>query len=335
MVQALLTKTSLRVKIHGHRGKVFTTNVGSPQGDSLSAILFNIYYEAALKSIRADFEKPPAKDEDLRIPKEMQYADDLDFISTSEAHLEQIHEVCSSSLPNWNLKVNIAKTERTRIHISDAKEERGKERWRSSKSLGSLLDPMQDVQRRSELAAMAMNRLKEFWKNKKVSNALKIKLYNAYVKSILLYNCGTWSGAPGLLKKVDTIHRRHLRNLAGVSFPNRISNENLYKLFDESPISREIEKRRWMLFGHVLRMPKDAPAQKSLEVYLNPKLKNRRGRPRITLFSTLQKQVVANLERQLHSLEDLETIRNLAADKQSWKNSFTHSEDIMSTTDID
>ena len=130
LVHALLSNTSLCVKVHGKRGKSFTTNVGSPQGDSLSAILFNIYYEAALKSVRSKSEEPPEKDAILGIPSEMQFADDLDFFSTSETYLESVFNVCSNELPNWNLKVNGSKTERVKIFISAEEDERGAEEWR-------------------------------------------------------------------------------------------------------------------------------------------------------------------------------------------------------------
>lgn len=172
----------------------------------------------------------------------MQYADDLDFISTSKEYLESIHDICSSSLPEKNLKVNVGKTERTEVFLSKDTEEKGKENWRKAKSLGSLLDSSADIERRVELPSIAMKKLKGFWGNRKVSNKLKIKLYNAYVKSILLYNCGKWSGAPNLMKRLDVVHRRHLRNLADIVFPNRISNENLYKLFQEKHLSQEVEK---------------------------------------------------------------------------------------------
>ena len=48
-VQVLLTQTTLQVRIGNVEASAFVTNIGSPQGDSLSPILFNCYYEAAMR----------------------------------------------------------------------------------------------------------------------------------------------------------------------------------------------------------------------------------------------------------------------------------------------
>ena len=53
IIQYLLSETTLNVKIDGAETKrPFTSNIGTPQGDSLSPVLFIIYLEHALKDIR-------------------------------------------------------------------------------------------------------------------------------------------------------------------------------------------------------------------------------------------------------------------------------------------
>lgn len=78
------------------------------------------------------------------------------------------------------------------LHIDSNKENKGKENWRGEKSLGSLLDESRDVERSIILSSVALNHLFNFWDSISVSVDLKIKLYRAYVKSVLLYNSGTW-----------------------------------------------------------------------------------------------------------------------------------------------
>lgn len=51
LVHILLLNTAFKVRISGKRGIEFQTTIGSPQGDSLSPVLFNFYYEAALKEV--------------------------------------------------------------------------------------------------------------------------------------------------------------------------------------------------------------------------------------------------------------------------------------------
>ncbi|KAI8491319.1 hypothetical protein Bbelb_309520 [Branchiostoma belcheri] len=84
---ALLTDTTLAVRVRGESAPYFHATVGSPQGDSLSPQLFNVYYEAALRDLRKSSPPIPAEDKRLKLATETQYADDLDFISTSSQWL--------------------------------------------------------------------------------------------------------------------------------------------------------------------------------------------------------------------------------------------------------
>ncbi|GFR78806.1 retrovirus-related Pol polyprotein from type-2 retrotransposable element R2DM [Elysia marginata] len=54
IIQFLLSETTLHVKVNGcTQETTFTKNIGTPQGDSLSPVLFIIYLENALKDIRS------------------------------------------------------------------------------------------------------------------------------------------------------------------------------------------------------------------------------------------------------------------------------------------
>ena len=118
MVQALLTQTTLQVRIDKVKEPAFETNIGTPQDDSLSPILFNCYYEAAMRDLRPRFPALPQEDACRGLPSETQYADDLDFLSFAQQHLEQVLEVCSDQLPDWSLQVNRDKTECTHIYLA-------------------------------------------------------------------------------------------------------------------------------------------------------------------------------------------------------------------------
>ncbi|KAI8514506.1 hypothetical protein Bbelb_070970 [Branchiostoma belcheri] len=153
MVHALLTDTTLAVRVRGEVAPPFEAVVGSPQGDSLSPQLFNIYYEAALRDLCKTY--PPTPVEDNSTP-ETQYADDLDFISTSHQHLENIHEQAINILPEWKLQANASKTER--IHIC-WKSEREEETWRKTNcgswGLTEQLARKIDVWHRKQLRRLA------------------------------------------------------------------------------------------------------------------------------------------------------------------------------------
>ena len=75
-------------------------------------------------------------------------------------------------------------------------------------------------------------------------NQRRIKLYRAFVKPCLTYNRATWGLTKALASEIDRCHRRQLRSLIGMRFPNRISNIDLYKCCREEPLSATIEKAR-------------------------------------------------------------------------------------------
>ena len=109
MIHLLLVKTTLSIRIKDITGTPFTTTTGTPQGYSLSPMLFVCYLEAALRDARVHLH--PAPQADMLIPLETEYADDVTFISTSFDHLQQSLPQIQSILETWDLHVNEAKTE--------------------------------------------------------------------------------------------------------------------------------------------------------------------------------------------------------------------------------
>ena len=85
MIRLLLVNTTLSIRINDITGMPFTTTTGTPQGDSLSPVLFVCYLEATLRDVRAHLQ--PAPQTDMIIPTETEYADDVTFISTCHEHL--------------------------------------------------------------------------------------------------------------------------------------------------------------------------------------------------------------------------------------------------------
>ena len=59
----------------------------------------------------------------------------------------------------------------------------------------------------------------------------KIAVYEAQIVSIIMYNCSSWSPTAKSLEKLDICHRRHLRALLNIRWPQCfITNVDLYNL---------------------------------------------------------------------------------------------------------
>ena len=124
------------------------------------------------------------------IPEEIVYADDYDFITEIEKTNDKIYEKTKEIMKSKNLSVNEKKSEYTTVKRGSKEEER---EWRNVIKLGSKLGDCQSIQKRKELATFALAKNDAIWKkNWKTKLTTRIRLYEALVKSVLLYNCGTW-----------------------------------------------------------------------------------------------------------------------------------------------
>ena len=203
LVRFLLANTKLRVKINNHTSAEFVSTNGSFQGDSLSGTLFTLTLAGALYEIRAKahvaISRPllPIHPSTL-MPLESEYADDVDFYDTDDQALENLLPIADKVLKSWHLYMNDDKTERVQFYLAKRGDvdEHGtplvdNEPWRSSKLLGSLLCSVKDVERRIILGYAAFSTFNNIWqRSKNISLSRRLRVYEAQVISVLLYNCG-------------------------------------------------------------------------------------------------------------------------------------------------
>ena len=88
----------------------------------------------------------------------------------------------------------------------------------------------EDIKRRSILANLAFQNYKKVWEQgKRIPLKTRLKIYEAQVVSVLMYNCSCWAASKQLLNKLDICHRKHLRQIIRMTYPNVIKNDTLYK----------------------------------------------------------------------------------------------------------
>ena len=102
ILNMLLAETTLEVKEKNAQATTFESNIGSPQGDSISGPLFALYFNRALRQIKDEMQKKPIDCTDINprwvekmessIPEEIVYADDCDFITEIEKTKDKIYE---------------------------------------------------------------------------------------------------------------------------------------------------------------------------------------------------------------------------------------------------
>ena len=185
MIQFLLADTSLYPRLSTGDCLAFATTIGTPQGDSLSPVLFTVYLEA-LRDLRSRL--PTRPPEDAALPLDVEYADDTDFItvhhcSTSRSFHNDNERIAPPCLAEWSLTINGSKTERTCIsrHVDRIEEE-----WHMTRKLGSLLGEPEYVARRKQLANVAFRKLwTVLFRRAHISLQLRLRLYASFVIPVL------------------------------------------------------------------------------------------------------------------------------------------------------
>ena len=318
MCRLLLADTSLQVRLKGQLSKPFQTTIGTPQGDGLSPVLFAVYLERALREVRTA--APPLPKEDTGLPREAIYADDTDFFSTDINYLKQLEANIPPTIGAYNLAANANKWERTTLSNASAE-------WKGVRKLGSLLGVEEDIDKRIGLASAQFNALEKLWaRPHRINLSSRLRAFNALVLPVLLYNASTWGVCQLAVNKLEVFHRRLLRRVFGIRWPYTVSNEQIYRLCNSEPLGSTLMRLRWNLFGHVLRLSVDTPAQIAMSYYCNVPVGAvvERGRPQVTLpvllfseFHAYKQHLKPSTYHQKPSTA-LRELRKLASDRPTW-----------------
>ena len=89
------------------------------------------------------------------------------------------------------------------------------------------------------------------------SKLLDLLFFNAYAKSVLLYGSETWMMKVNIKRKLQSFINSCLRTILKMWWPNKISNEELWKKTSQVDINIEIRRRKFGWLGHTLRKNHD------------------------------------------------------------------------------
>ena len=190
MLRVLLSDTTLEIKVKDATSSLFTSNIGSPQGDCIIGPMFTLVLNEAIEEIKEEINKVPIDVRDINakyvemnksnLPGEVEYADDCDFLTEIEKKKQNLKKP-KEFLARYHLLANESKTEQT---IIERKRKQTDEKWRDVIKLGSKIGDKEGIKRRKELATTAMKNNDNIWKkNWTASLKKRLQLCNALVKS--------------------------------------------------------------------------------------------------------------------------------------------------------
>jgi len=142
---------------------------------------------------------------------------------------------------------------------------------------------------RIQKARGSFSKLRRVWLSTLIRKDTKIKIFNACVKSVLLYGCETWVVTSEIRRKIQTFVNRCLRYILRIWWPNVISNEDLWRVTGQEDINLEIRKRKLRWIGHTLRK-EDGDIPKAALLW-NPQGSRKRRRPKNSWRRSVIKEV--------------------------------------------
>ena len=155
-------------------------------------------------------------------------------------------------------------------------------------------------------------KLSSLWKSNKTTLNTKLRVFDACVRSAFLYNSELWTLTRKTENKIDSFHRRILRKVLNVKWPIIIKNDDVYEKTKQKPWTQVISKQRLKWFGHVLRLPENAPVRVAFEE-AERYVQRPQGRPLCAWLSCVKRQL-SNLNIPWREA------KTIARDRKRWKN---------------
>jgi hypothetical protein len=162
-----------------------------------------------------------------------------------------------------------------------------------------------DANLRIRKARGVFARMSNIWRANYLGIKTKLKIFNAYVKSVLLYGCEIWNVIRNTERKLQSFINRCLRSILRLWWPKILSNEDLWKLTESGDINLEIKQRKFGWIGHTLRKGRSEICASALTY--KPQGKRKRGRPKQTWLRTTLK----DNGKSFHEMEPLANNRDL------------------------
>ena len=295
IIRNLYWNQSATVRIEGEFSEYKQIKRGVRQGCVLSPDLFNIYSETIIRTLG---DSPGIKINGENI-NNIRYADDTALISDSKENLQLLLDKVVTESERMGLYLNVKKTECMVVSRKErnptcnlvSKGERIKQ-VKTFKYLGYIITSdgrcSTEIKRRIAIAKDSFNKMSLIFKNHNISMTTKHRVLKAYVWSVILYGCESWTITEDIRKKLEAAEMWFLRRMLRISWKEKKTNEEVLEQAETKRLLiRTIRKRQMQFLGHLNR-------QKCIEhLALTGKIegKKSKGRPRKTYLNSLNSWV--------------------------------------------
>jgi hypothetical protein len=201
--------------------KIFhLTSLGVRQGCLLSPLLFLVVIDKVMRAVTADSVRSITWKLTQTL-EDLDYADEIHLLPHKFVHKQdKINDLQQESI-KAGLKINIGKTKELRINTKNKNpiqiDDNIIENVENFTYLGSNVSidggAAKDVNLRIQKARGVFARMNNIWRANCLSTKTKFRIFNACVKSVLLYGCETWYVTRNIERKLQSFINRCLRSI--------------------------------------------------------------------------------------------------------------------------
>ena len=285
VLKALYEVQETTIRVYNELSPPFTPKSGVWQGAVLSPTLFAITMDVICsETCRLVPEcgiKMTAKNGTLDSFDSLEFADDIAVMADDEQKLQSFlnhiivaaerfglrfaPQKCAVMCNNWPNEPNITMNG-VQIPRVDA-----------FKYLGVRFTPTgstdEEVGRRLQLAAAAFSSMGKIWYNQNIDRRIRVMLYEACVRSVLLYGCHAWTLKSTIIQKIRAFDNTRLRRIMNVWWHEMRTNRSVQtaafkeRVATHGDIETIVKRRQLRWIGHVLRMPPDRLPRRAMMCY--------------------------------------------------------------------
>ena len=171
-----------------------------------------------------------------------------------------------------------------------------------------------DVSRRIAIATSTMAKLSSIWTSSRSSIALKMRLYNSLIISIITYSSASWTLTKAQKKRLDAFNTKALRRIVGVRWYYYVTNASIQTRTGQPPLTTTIPTLRLGAFGHICRLQPGTQAIDILASTPPASWRRPRERPPLRWADQIAKDTQMPLSDAVTATHDRTSWRSLVRD---------------------
>ena len=262
VLRMLYAETYSQVRVYGTMSRQFRILSGVRQCSILAPFLFNLAIDWIMEEALRNDNVGVSLDD--TIIADLDFADDICLMDDNGNDAQRLLDNVAKNAAAVGLYLNVGKTKfcsqdiNLKFHVYGEELERVED----FTYLGSKIQPdgnvTSEIKARIGKAAGSFKNLKNIWNQRSIPQLVKVKIYKACVRSVLLYGCESWPTKDSDINSLQSFENRCLRRILhkGQDLPA----ESITTIAKCDSLATTIQTRRLRWLGHVLRMnPTEIP----------------------------------------------------------------------------